>query len=1649
MAPRIPANIRHAITTPRENGRRPRPTLRNTSQRQHTQRTPQRPRHAATQGNKTLRANITIASLNINGGGTLQTREKWQHVDQLLRNNKIGILAVQETHLKEDTINSLHEQFHQRLHIINSSVPEHPNAMGVAIVLNKSHVAWKEATVNILVPGRAILVSVPWHKESIINVMAIYAPNRESENADFWDGLKEKWLAGVYSRPDVLLGDFNCVEADIDRLPVKQNAPTAARALEEFKSELMLMDGWRQENPNKRAYSWSDKMGRRSRLDRIYIGEEILACSREWVIKKTALTTDHNLISMNFSNPGAPYIGRGRWSIPLFLLQDHKVMKKIRELGIQLMDDFEKCRLLRTRDGNPQVLHQKFKKDIQSFVREYAKTITPKLDKLISKKEKMLDTILNDNDLDLTEKQMTAAILDEEIQSLEKQRHTKARDRTATKYRLEAEIMSKTWCRSGKVKKPRDILYSLKVPHTEPPTYEKRSDRMAEIARDYHETLQEIVDVNDQQNREAEIDNVLKHVKVSIPANEKRKLAEKLMPDEVRKAIRDLPNGKAAGMDGMPHELWKMLVEQHDNNEKQKRQTFDVIKMLTTLYNDIEEQGMLAGTDFSKGWMCPIYKKSDRTEIANYRPITVLNTDYKIFTRALTTKLTDAVPGIIHRDQAGFMKGRRIEDQTDLVKLLINMCEVEEINGAIICLDQEKAYDKIAHDFLFRSLAKFDLPEHFVNIVRSLYCDAHTVVIINGEISSPFKITRGVRQGDPLSCLLFNIAIESLATMLRESDLEGLRIKGVTERNIAALFADDTTVFLSENDNFSDLQDILQEWCCASKAKFNTQKTEIIPVGPQAYRTEVTNSRKLNTNHPTIPPQIHIAKDGEPVRVLGAFVGNKVDQVNVWVCILEKTDNALAQWEKSRPTPDGRRLIVGMVIGGYTQYLTRVQGMPEEIERLFTKRIRNFMSGGKVPMIGLPILHGNLEDGGKRVLDIVARNQAIELMKVKNYLLFDQNRPKWAFIADTLISKNITTQSRVHDDLSKTNLFLQSWKTNKTKNTNTLSESLCRMIRTANKFCVAFNPMALDSILKRRLPIWHHLGLGSERIRNNGTREICLRNTHEIVTVGDLEHFACRDQLEDHRPTDLCKCESCRLKRIEGCTKPHGCQHAAMMLLNKLPPKWDPRIPVDDTHNATEVGGDSEDFFTFSTDLTTRENITEGFRVFTSLENGLNTIAVRDNPPRGLNVITQLSIGGFCEESGNENAQAGAGGWFPADDGRTFSVKLPPSIYTTQAAEIASLAVALARTQTTEELIITCGHKSKIMGLLRNVQKLEDRGWINTQNKCLLRKVVAALRCRGAETSFRQARKGEDATRMALEKAKDGIREAITTFPDLTMPGNFEVKGAKLSMMTQALLYQGIMERKAKPSRRGTVIGLDMARHAVQEVSGYLPTDQKIWLSLKNQDIAKNTRAYLWKCIHNAHRCGAFWLKIPGYEQRATCHICGCDESMEHIITECHASGQVTVWKLVCTLFNKKGIPHNTTPSFGQVLGCGLVNLHNQKGKSQEGHSRLYTIVISESAYLIWRLRCEWKFERGENEERIHTTAEIESRWIAMINTKLKFDCLMTDRRRYGRKAINPEVVRKTWNGVLSDERSLPDDWVSEAGVLVGMRVSRPPGRNR
>ncbi|KIM91740.1 hypothetical protein PILCRDRAFT_58227 [Piloderma croceum F 1598] len=203
--------------------------------------------------------------------------------------------------------------------------------------------------------------------------------------------------------------------------------------------------------------------------------------------------------------------------------------------------------------------------------------------------------------------------------------------------------------------------------------------------------------------------------------------------------------------------------------------------------------------------------------------------------------------------------------------------------------------------------------------------------------------------------------------MLRHSELQGFKIPKVKDKLITTLFADDTTVFLSEFDKFTDLELILNKWCIASGACFNVNKTEVTPVGNPSYQRDVISTRCIHPSQEPLANEIHIAQDQEPVRVLGAWIGNHIDQTTIWSPVMDKIKDNLNRWNKSHPTLFGHRLIIQMVVGGMTQYLAKVQTMPKQVEDDLQKIIRNFMWDGKKAPVNINTLHLPIRQGGVKL----------------------------------------------------------------------------------------------------------------------------------------------------------------------------------------------------------------------------------------------------------------------------------------------------------------------------------------------------------------------------------------------------------------------------------------------------------------------------------------------------------------------------------------------------------------------------------------------------------------------------------------------------------------------------------------------------------
>ncbi|KAJ6503808.1 hypothetical protein C8R45DRAFT_818204 [Mycena sanguinolenta] len=135
---------------------------------------------------------------------------------------------------------------------------------------------------------------------------------------------------------------------------------------------------------------------------------------------------------------------------------------------------------------------------------------------------------------------------------------------------------------------------------------------MAEMARDHHENIQ-ILDKPDHYAKQMATSMVLEDCQAHLSEPQHNMINEELKADEIRTALKLSKNGSVSGLDGLPYEFYKWLTIRHEaNNER-----LDIITFLTELYADIEKHGIQKGTDFNSGWMCPIYKKGDRTIISN------------------------------------------------------------------------------------------------------------------------------------------------------------------------------------------------------------------------------------------------------------------------------------------------------------------------------------------------------------------------------------------------------------------------------------------------------------------------------------------------------------------------------------------------------------------------------------------------------------------------------------------------------------------------------------------------------------------------------------------------------------------------------------------------------------------------------------------------------------------------------------------------------------------------------------------------------------------------------------------------------------------------------------------------------------------------
>jgi hypothetical protein len=501
--------------------------------------------------------------------------------------------------------------------------------------------------------------------------------------------------------------------------------------------------------------------------------------------------------------------------------------------------------------------------------------------------------------------------------------------------------------------------------------------------------------------------------------------------DEVLDAITETEGGSVPGHDGLTIELYKAFKDK-------------IAPLMTKVYNDLLNMPKMPAS-FLIGMVVLFYKNGDASNIANYRPITLLNADYKVLTSILSTRVKDLCLRLVGPTQFAFLRGRQCADNLMATQLAIEHQLRSKAYGAVVLLDWAKAYDRVLHSWMYKVLARLGFAPRFGAWIRSLYAEAQSCFLVNGHISSGVQLKRGVRQGDSLSCYLYLLVMVPLVNHIeRTTPFQGFpclmpapetpgvdgagRWQGINGGNadwhpVGTLFltqyADDTTLYLANPEtDLPNVRTLLTRWGSATNARVNFGKSTVIPLGK--------HNNLLAEGFTTLPRDKNI-------RLLGLFFDREglVPAREIWPKILTRMEGITGGFAGKRLTIQGRTLLyksLALPIAIFTAKLIMPRAKDcEKMDRIERKVAFNW----KQATIKYATLQQTKEKGGMRLLNhrLYFQTHAVQWVKRRitrpdliwtrqmDLLEATYNKGRWG---DPLIQKHLPIDN-------STQLWKQIW----------------------------------------------------------------------------------------------------------------------------------------------------------------------------------------------------------------------------------------------------------------------------------------------------------------------------------------------------------------------------------------------------------------------------------------------------------------------------------------------------------------------------------------------------------------------------------------------------------------------------------------------
>lgn len=657
----------------------------------------------------------------------------------------------------------------------------------------------KAKEISRLVDGRGLSVLID--KLLFINIY-VPAGAKNTENRKLFFNVNVTPLFNSNNRGIIFAGDFNCVISQLDQTPGFNKCVQ----LEHLIKGLNLKDAWRVTDKNKKMYTFN-ACRFSSRLDRIYVSQELCTNISKSYISPIAIS-DHVGFSAEIKdcmcrNEEYQICVNKTWKLNTSILNREDVIKKLNELCVSCLEkekDFKDTITWWTKYTKPLIIR-------------FCRTQSESIEKWRKSTMEYYNIVFSD----MVSENIKCGKYKEEIKEI-KEEIIKLQERSLEGLKIRAksginfssekagiyQVMKQY--KSGKRQKIK--LIKDEITNN---TYTDEEDILNVFYDHFSEAFN---NTSEDQINDTEmlyfIQNNLRQISKNDEA-EFKELGRPLIEKEVFQVIQSGKNNKSPGSDGLPIEIYKVLWPL-------------LGKAFTRMYNDVLIKGF-PEEEQCTGIVNLLQKINNPKYVKDFRAVTLLNTDYKIFSGCMASRLKPVMDKIIDPVQTCSVPGKKISDTLNEVITASHYIFSKEKLGAILTIDFKAAFDRVYHKYMWLVLKENKIDERLINALKFLYKNATSQIKVNGKLTKQFKIKRSVRQGCPSSMALFCITIQPFINLLLK------KLKGINIYNSVfkiASFADDLTVAITKKEELNTVKNCIDKYCSFSGAEINKKKCELI-----------------------------------------------------------------------------------------------------------------------------------------------------------------------------------------------------------------------------------------------------------------------------------------------------------------------------------------------------------------------------------------------------------------------------------------------------------------------------------------------------------------------------------------------------------------------------------------------------------------------------------------------------------------------------------------------------------------------------------------------------------------------------------------------------------------------------------------------------